>query len=111
MTLLQTVGFPIPFDDHAVSVSLPLWEDVVGYEEGHPRVVNAMKLGYPRFKIHLVIERLIQHLNEKYSTNYPGCTNLFLPTIDVAHRLLHFMKEVWILINLAFLPHNLPELY
>jgi cystathionine gamma-synthase len=47
------VGEPIPpYTDHAISVSLPTWEDNVGYEEGDPRVVDTMQTGYPRFFIH-----------------------------------------------------------
>ena len=43
---------------HAISVSLPTWEDNVGYEEGDKRVVNAMVSGYPRFFIHLSIQKV-----------------------------------------------------
>ena len=39
------IGCPIPLDEHAVSVSMPKWADVVGYEEGDPEVVAIMKIG------------------------------------------------------------------
>jgi cystathionine gamma-synthase len=42
---------------HAVSVSLPTWRDNVDYEEGAPRVVNAMQTGYPRFFVHRRIQK------------------------------------------------------
>ena len=41
------LGCPIPVDEHAVSVSLPTWQDVCGYEEGEIRVLNELKIGYP----------------------------------------------------------------
>lgn len=43
---------------HAISVSLPTWEDNVGYEKGEKRVVEAMVSGYPRFFIHLSIRKV-----------------------------------------------------
>ena len=43
---------------HAISVSLPTWEDNVGYEEGDKRVVDKMVSGYPRFFIHLSIRKV-----------------------------------------------------
>lgn len=47
-----------PHTPHAISVSLPTWKDVVGYEEGDARVMNSMVNGYPRFFIHLSIEKV-----------------------------------------------------
>lgn len=32
----------------AASVSLPTWEDNIGYEEGKDRVIGKMVTGYPR---------------------------------------------------------------
>lgn len=43
---------------HAISVSLPTWEDNVGYEEGDKRVMDVMVSGYPRFFIHLSIRKV-----------------------------------------------------
>jgi cystathionine gamma-synthase len=42
------LGQPLPLTNHAVSVSLPTWKDVVGYEEGCKEVIDCLKLGYPR---------------------------------------------------------------
>ena len=53
------VGLSVPpFTPHAISVSLPKWSDNVGYEEGEKRVVDAMVNGYPRFFIHLSIQKV-----------------------------------------------------
>lgn len=55
----QPVGGCVPpFTPHAISVSLPTWKDVVGYEEGEQRVVQAMECGYPRFFIHKSIQKV-----------------------------------------------------
>lgn len=45
----KDLGAALPDSPHAVSVCLPLWEHVVGYEENDPAVRNAMRTGYPRF--------------------------------------------------------------
>lgn len=48
----------MPLEPHAVSVSLPAWEDVCDYERGNPRVTEAMQTGYPRFFVHKSIQRV-----------------------------------------------------
>jgi cystathionine gamma-synthase len=53
----EELGQPVPDSIHAVSVALPRWQDVVGYEEKKPEVMSRLKCGYPRFVIHpLVLE-------------------------------------------------------
>lgn len=53
MEITQTLGLSLPVNDqHGVSVSLPLWDHVVGYEEGRQEVVRKMMTGYPRFRFH-----------------------------------------------------------
>lgn len=47
-----------PHTAHAISVSLPTWEDNIGYEEGDKRVVDKMETGYPRFFIHRSIQKV-----------------------------------------------------
>lgn len=55
----STLGKPVPpYTAHAISVSLPTWDDNVGYEEGAKRVMDAMVIGYPRFFIHLSIQKV-----------------------------------------------------
>lgn len=62
-----TASKPIPLGSsvpaltaHAISVSLPTWEDNIGYEEGDKRVVDRMETGYPRFFIHRSIQKVNQ---------------------------------------------------
>lgn len=47
------LGRPIPPEagPRAVSVCLPTWADVIGYEEGEDRVIGALRAGYPRFRL------------------------------------------------------------
>lgn len=35
--------------EQAASVSLPTWQDNIGYEEGQQRVLSKMVTGYPRY--------------------------------------------------------------
>ena len=44
------LGNSLPVNNpHSVSVSLPTLEDVIGYEENRPEILNQLKNGYPRF--------------------------------------------------------------
>lgn len=54
----EDLGAPIPASAHAVSVCLPTWADVIGYEENDPRVVERMHAGYPRFFFHPLIRQV-----------------------------------------------------
>lgn len=56
----EDLGRPIPPDPHAVSVALPRWEDVVGYEEKRPEVINRLQAGYPRFVIPQPVMELVR---------------------------------------------------
>ncbi len=54
----EDLGAPIPDSPHAVSVCLPTWEDVMGYEEKDPRVIGKLRTGYPRFFIHPQVQEM-----------------------------------------------------
>lgn len=116
----QNLGTPLPaYDAHAVSVSLPLWEHVVGYEEGKPGVINNMVTGYPRFRFHntvqglqLLFTTLYQWLkvdgsnsiiqvfgqekqslaNKQVIERDSDYNSLILPTLAIARRLESFLK-------------------
>jgi hypothetical protein len=88
----QSLGRPIPLDEHAVSVSLPTWADVVGYEEGEKRVTDSMKIGYPRFKVHACIEKLIEITRSKHGIGaFHEC--IILPTLPVTATFVKFLKS------------------
>jgi len=54
-----SLGYRLPVNlPHAISVSLPTWEDNLDYVNGKPRVLSKMKSGYPRFKVHYLIEQV-----------------------------------------------------
>ncbi len=52
------LGLPMPDSPHAVSVSLPLWEHNIKYEEGDADVVGRLQAAYPRFCLHPYVRRL-----------------------------------------------------
>ena len=56
------LGRPIPDSPHAISVALPRWQDVVGYEEARPEVIEKLATGYPRFVIHPLVRALAKRL-------------------------------------------------
>ncbi|KAN0061412.1 Cystathionine gamma-synthase [Thecaphora frezii] len=83
------VGTSIPANlPHAVSVSLPLWQDNVDYEEG--RLSQSMETGYPRFFIHRSIQRLVAHLIKKFAKPHEQC--ILLPSEAVANRCRDFVR-------------------
>ncbi|MFK7002419.1 hypothetical protein BWK63_02960 [Flavobacterium covae] len=59
-------GKSIPYDNpHAVSVSLPTIDDVVGYEEGDENIIEKMESGYPRFFRNRLVQRLVDYVQKK----------------------------------------------
>jgi cystathionine gamma-synthase len=56
------LGRPIPESPHAISVALPRWQDVTGYEEGRPEVIGKLATGYPRFVVHSQVRALASRL-------------------------------------------------
>ncbi len=52
------LGIPLPDSPHACSVCLPTWKAVLGYEEARDKVVRRMRMGYPRFFRHPLVDRL-----------------------------------------------------
>ncbi|MBI5384382.1 MAG: PLP-dependent transferase [Verrucomicrobia bacterium] len=80
------LGLPIPDSTHAVSVALPRWQDVVGYEEKKPEVMNRLQCGYPRFVIHPLIGELARGI-----AGSRPC--LPFPSARVAERCAQFIKQ------------------
>ncbi|KAJ6584849.1 pyridoxal phosphate-dependent transferase [Mycena capillaripes] len=79
-----------PFTAHAISVSLPTWKDVVGYEEAEKRVADAMISGYPRFFIHLSIRKLARLCEQKFGTRNENC--MLFPSQKIADQCRSFMQ-------------------
>src|SRR5512136_3076232 len=82
----EDLGRPIPASPHAVSVALPRWQDVVGYEEKKPEVVKALTSGYPRFFIHKEVQELAQRIGN-------GRACLPFPSLRTARRCAQFIER------------------
>ena len=82
----EELGRPIPASPHAVSVALPRWQDVVGYEEKQPEVVNALTSGYPRFYIHAKVRELARQIGA-------GRPCLPFPSLRAAQQCAEFIEH------------------
>ncbi|NEQ71465.1 MAG: PLP-dependent transferase [Symploca sp. SIO2D2] len=60
------LGQRIPDSVHAVSVSIPTLEDVVGYEERRPATMAKLKSGYPRFIKHEYLLQIEERWKELF---------------------------------------------
>jgi cystathionine gamma-synthase len=58
----EHLGLPMPDSPHAVSVSLPLWEHNIKYEEGAAEVIDRLQAAYPRFCLHPFVRQLCQQV-------------------------------------------------
>jgi cystathionine gamma-synthase len=83
-----SLGWPLPVETHAVSVSLPCWQDVVDYEEGRARVTEAMKAGYPRFFVHPLVVELFGAAEKELAAAGEGC--LVFPSRTAAARAVRY---------------------
>ncbi len=84
------LGFAIPSSPHAVSVSLPRWRDVVGYEEGQPEVIDALQAGYPRFFFHPAVRRATEAARRELGLE-EQC--LVFPSMASANLAHEFVRE------------------
>lgn len=80
------LGCPLPEDEHAVSMALPRWEDVVGYEEKRPEVLLKLRNGYPRFVIHPLVQEVALQMG-----SWNAC--LPFPSARVAQRAVEFLRR------------------
>jgi cystathionine gamma-synthase len=64
---LEDLGNPIPDSPHAVSVTIPTWDSVIGYEEEDPQVMATLRCGYPRFFCHPLVKRLFERAVERFA--------------------------------------------
>ena len=85
---IDDLGKPIPENVHAVSMCLPRWEDVIGYEERDPATLQSLQLGYPRFLIHPYVLQLAKNLNPD-----PDRDALPFPTAAGANRHCSFLQH------------------
>ncbi|MCP5541953.1 MAG: PLP-dependent transferase [Akkermansiaceae bacterium] len=87
----EDLGHAVPGAEHAVSVCLPLWEHVIGYEENDPAVVGRFACGYPRFFLHPRVRELFAVAAENFAR--PGETALVFPTAAAASRAAEHVRK------------------
>ena len=87
----EDLGHPIPDSPHACSVALPLWDHVIGYEEGRPDIVDKLKCGYPRFVIHETVRLLISECLSRYGRE--GQQALVFPGSGAANRCAEYLDR------------------
>ena len=63
----EDLGKAIPDHELGVSVCLPLWKHVIGYEEGDQEIVSKFKSGYPRFCCPPAITRLFEAAEKEFA--------------------------------------------
>lgn len=85
------LGLALPESDHAVSVCLPRWEQVIGYEEGDPEVIEAFECGYPRFVPHPFVAELFLAAQEEFAKKDEVA--LVFPSLAAAWRCAEYVKR------------------
>lgn len=87
---INVLGEPLPVEDrHAVSVSMPTWKDVHGYEQGKAEVHEKLKTGYPRFFLHPSYKKLCDHYKPKFAKN--GESIWVFPSLKVAEECVAYV--------------------
>lgn len=81
------LGHALPQSDHAISMALPRWEDVVGYEEKRAAVMDRLASGYPRFFLHPFVRELAAQLGS-------GKPCLPFPSARVARQAADFVTRL-----------------
>lgn len=87
----DSLGSPLPDCEYGVSVSLPLWEHVIGYEEKDPAVVSKFRSGYPRFCCPPAIGELFDAAEKRHTEK--GERALVFPRLIHAERCVEYVLE------------------
>lgn len=87
----QDLGTPIPDCEYGVSVCLPLWRHVIGYEENDPEVTQHFRSGYPRFCCPPAIGALFEAAETELAKEGERC--LVFPRETHARRCLEFIAR------------------
>jgi cystathionine gamma-synthase len=86
----EDLGRAIPDHELGVSVCLPLWKHVIGYEEGDQEIVSKYKSGYPRFCCPPAITRLFEAAEKQFAAAGERC--LVFPRVVHAERCVKFIE-------------------
>ncbi|MBL9117880.1 MAG: PLP-dependent transferase [Verrucomicrobiaceae bacterium] len=87
----DSLGSPLPDTEHGVSVSLPLWRHVIGYEEKDPEVVSKFRSGYPRFCCPPVVSALFTEATKRHARK--GEAALVFPRAIHAERCVAYVMD------------------
>lgn len=87
----EDLGLPIPDSPHAVSVTMPLWEHVVAYEENDTTVTSRFRSGYPRFFLPPVVRRLFG--DAELRSGRHGEQAVVFPSEEAAHRCAEYVER------------------
>jgi len=87
----DSLGSPLPANEFGVSVSLPLWQQVIGYEEGDAAVISTFRSGYPRFFLPPAIESLFKAAEQALARH--GERAIVFPRLIHAERCLEWLRR------------------
>lgn len=87
----DSLGSPLPDDEFGVSVSLPLWRHVIGYEEGDQDIVSKFRSGYPRFCCPPAVSQLFAAAEKDLASADERC--LVFPQVLHAQRCVEFIAR------------------
>lgn len=87
----HSLGVPLPPTAEGISVSLPLWKHVIGYEEGDPEIISKFRSGYPRFCCPPVISSVFEQARKECGR--PDEEALVFPSQATAERCMNFLKQ------------------
>ena len=87
----EDLGLAIPDSDHAVSMCLPRWCDVIGYEEGDPEVIETFECGYPRFLLHPIVSELFLAAQQEFAKKDEVA--IVFPSLAAAWRCADYVKR------------------
>lgn len=87
----EDLGAPLPDSEHANSVCLPEWRDVIEYEEKSPRVIDKLKAGYPRFVVPAACGQFFEVCRERYGRDGERCH--VYPSERSASRCAKYIKQ------------------
>ena len=87
----DSLGSALPDDEFGVSVSLPLWRHVIGYEEGDQDIVSKFRSGYPRFCCPPAVSQLFTAAEKDLASAGERC--LVFPRLLQAERCVEFIAR------------------
>ena len=92
---MHKVDDTIPVNNpHSISVNLPTWQSVIDFvhdeEDITTHTEHKFKHGYPRVKLHPLVNKLCNVIREKYAKDNESC--LCFPSYNVAKRCREYIR-------------------